>query len=157
VRTGRRESEGVTQQRSPHVLRAIHWVRMDEHYPWNSLSSRYVATELEAEERPWGPYYVGTYDLADIKRSGALFIRKTSMLVDPNLFHLLPVASHAAVPNISWPPHVRVKQGAVKSGAVMANGCVRVAESIHCPPSHALREDVAAAKAAVEAASRKEL
>ena len=53
--------------------------------------------------RAWGPYYLGTYDLKDIKDSGALFIRKVSPLVDANILHILPVDDHSLIPDISWP------------------------------------------------------
>lgn len=37
-----------------------------------------------------------------MKRSGALFIRKVSMLVEPNLFHMLPVNDIKTLPDIEW-------------------------------------------------------
>jgi hypothetical protein len=53
--------------------------------------------------RAWGPYYLGTYDLGMIKKSGALFIRKVSTLVDENILRILPAESHDAIPSIFWP------------------------------------------------------
>lgn len=125
----------------PPRLPGVHstlFVRMDEHYPWTNLQQRYEPP-AGSDARSWGPYFLGVYDLSAIKRSGALFVRKVSAKVDDNLFNLLPVDDHVLLPDISWPtrdspplkvtsrsPHVKTDQ----------NGCVRVAESLHCPPRH---------------------
>ena len=55
-----------------------------------------------------GPYYLGTYDLAKIKDSGALFIRKVSKELDPNLLHLLPVNHKDEIPHIEWPNEINL-------------------------------------------------
>ena len=57
-----------------------------------------------------GPYYLGTYDLGEIKRSGALFIRKVSKEIDPNLFRIFPVTKNEAIPLIDWPNEVKVSK-----------------------------------------------
>jgi hypothetical protein len=96
--------DGTQQQKQPRPMNAMHFIRMDEHYPWNNFAQRYEApNEHTPSRRAWGPYYLGTYDLKDIKDSGALFIRKISPLVDENIFRLLPVDDHADIPDISWP------------------------------------------------------
>lgn len=45
----------------------------------------------------------GVYDLGDVRSSGALFVRKVSAVLDPNLVRLLPVADPTTIPNITWP------------------------------------------------------
>ena len=55
-----------------------------------------------------GPYYLGTYDLGNIKDSGALFIRKVAKELDPYLFSLLPVSNKDEIPDIYWPREVRL-------------------------------------------------
>lgn len=129
------------------VITAGHYVRMDEHYPWSSSRQRYVAGTLDKRERPWGPYYLGVYDLLDIKASRAAFVRKTSPEVDPNLYAILPVEDHALIPPITWPSHaaLTLAQAHPRIHTVTRGNqtdCVRVAESVHCPPSHRLRPDV---------------
>ncbi len=57
-----------------------------------------------------GPYYLGIYDLANIKDSGALFIRKVAKEIDPNLFHLFPVNSKGEIPYIHWPKELQISQ-----------------------------------------------
>ena len=83
-------------------MNAMHYIRMDEHYPWSNFAQRYEAPG-DGTGRAWGPYYLGTYDLKDIKDSGALFIRKVSPLVDANILRILPVDDHSLIPDISWP------------------------------------------------------
>lgn len=130
---------------------------------------------LDKKERPWGPYYVGVYDLGDIRDHRPLFVpfpasarasrfvslapaqvRKASRAVDPNIFRLLPVDDYAEIPDVRWPndhedgAHVGVSAPAPKFETVARGkdvGCIRVAESIHCPPVHTLKPDVAAAHA----------
>ena len=46
---------------------------------------------------------MGIYDLAAIRDSGALFLRKVSRHVDPNLNILLPVDAPYQIPPIGWP------------------------------------------------------
>ena len=55
-----------------------------------------------------GPYYLGVYDLANIRDSGAIFIRKVTKAIDPNLLHLLPVNSRDQIPHIQWPKEVNI-------------------------------------------------
>ncbi|KAJ8602683.1 hypothetical protein CTAYLR_003755 [Chrysophaeum taylorii] len=125
------------------VTTATFYIRMDEHYPWSSGKQRYLAPALDRRERPWGPYYLGAYDLADIRASGAFFVRKTSPLVDPALFQILPVDDHARIPALAWPSHHLTLSDPLPVLPTLANGCVQVAESVHCPPSHTLRPDAA--------------
>lgn len=66
------------------------------------------SAEFSELPRPWGPYYLGIYDLADIRNSGALFMRKVNKEVDPNIFHLLPVNKREEIPNIGWPKQVQI-------------------------------------------------
>merc|ERR1712129_399515 len=71
------------------------------------------ATGGEGPAKPWGPYFLGTYDLGSIRDSGALFVRKVSWAVDKNLVRMLPVKSVGAgkegklewdeLPDIRWP------------------------------------------------------
>jgi len=90
---------------------AIRYERMDEHGPSASGffpdEQRYEVSETGHENdvddpRVWGPYFLGVYDLANIKRSGALFIRKVSIFVEPNLYNMLPVEDVKNLPNIEW-------------------------------------------------------
>jgi hypothetical protein len=80
---------------------------------WNSfplcitcITCIYIYQRYESptsDTRVWGPYYLGTYDLANIKKSRALFMRKVSTKVDENLLRLLPVDKHEDIPDIGWP------------------------------------------------------
>lgn len=95
---------------------AIRYERMDEHVPDPDqqvvTDQRYEVPESLEDvidvPRPWGPYYLGTYDLAKIKDSGALFIRKVSKELDPNLLHLLPVNHKDEIPHIEWPNEINL-------------------------------------------------
>ncbi|KAL3933035.1 MAG: hypothetical protein SGARI_003808, partial [Bacillariaceae sp.] len=75
---------------------AIRYERMDEHVPsssgWFPSEQRYEVPESSGVEqpRPWGPYFLGVYDLANIRDSGALFIRKVSSIIDYNMYNVLP-------------------------------------------------------------------
>jgi hypothetical protein len=96
-------------------ITSIRYERMDEHTPsafgYFAAQQRYrvPASSQELEEpRPWGPYFLGVYDLANIRESGALFIRKVSEHVDPNLLHLLPVERSEDIPPIQWPEEVAI-------------------------------------------------
>jgi hypothetical protein len=76
---------------------------MDENAPnaynkYTSSSSLYDippkfgnVTDGEGPAKPWGPYFLGVYDLGAIRDSGALFVRKVSWTVDSNLVRMLPV------------------------------------------------------------------
>ncbi|KAJ1445002.1 core-2/I-branching enzyme-domain-containing protein [Pelagophyceae sp. CCMP2097] len=125
---------------------ASFYIRMDEHYPWSAQNQRYVSLDLDKPERPWGPYYLGAYDLGDVKKMKALFLRKVSVAVDANIFKVLPVSSFADVPDLSWPKHGRLAVSSPSNFRTVSRGsdegCVRVSESIHCPPNHNLRPDV---------------
>ena len=57
-----------------------------------------------------GPYYLGVYDLANIKETGALFIRKVAKEVDPNLFQIFPVERREDIPDIQWPEEVKINE-----------------------------------------------
>ncbi len=57
-----------------------------------------------------GPYYLGVYDLANIKKSGALFIRKVADELDPNLRNILPVNNKDEIPHIQWPEEVKISE-----------------------------------------------
>ena len=128
-------------------LKSVWYVRMDEHYPWSSHKQRYEAPSHLSTGRPWGPYYVGSYDLGDIKAHRALFVRKASRHVDGNIFRVLPVDDYAKIPDLRWPA-TAVTLSTTKTYETVTRGsetgCVRVAESIHCPPVHNLGGDVAA-------------
>lgn len=146
------------------AMKASFYVRMDEHYPWSSAKQRYQSKDLDKKERPWGPYYLGSYDLGDIRDHRALFVRKTSRRVDAAIFDVLPVDDFDDIPATYWPETPVRRRGiskpaptfpTVKRGA--EEGCVRVAESIHCPPNHKLGDDVHAAKRLAAALSNGEL
>ena len=55
-----------------------------------------------------GPYYLGVYDLANIRDSGAIFIRKVTKAIDHNILHLLPVNSRDEIPYIQWPKEINI-------------------------------------------------
>ena len=128
------------------AMRASFYVRMDEHYPWSSGKQRYRAPALDKKERPWGPYYLGAYDLGDVRDHRALFVRKTSRDVDANVFALLPVDDFAQIPALYWPEGGGLSMSRPQAYETVSrgdeDGCVRVAESIHCPPVHNLGADV---------------
>ena len=107
-------------------MKALRYERMDENAPnawgeWPSSDSLYdippkfkSVTDGEGPSKPWGPYFLGLYDLGNIKDSGALFIRKVSWSVDENLVRMLPVELRESeednmllewdvLPDIRWP------------------------------------------------------
>ena len=90
--------------------------RMDEHYPTAfglyPTDQRYDVPESSLADRPrvWGPYFLGVYDLANIIDSGALFIRKVSVTVDPNIVRLLPVRDWSDLPYIGWPDEIMITE-----------------------------------------------
>ena len=137
----------VTGSNKKVPLKSVWYVRMDEHYPWSSHKQRYEAPPHLSTGRPWGPYYVGSYDLGDIKAHRALFVRKASRHVDGNIFRVLPVDDYAKIPDLRWPA-TAITLSTTKTYETVTRGsetgCVRVAESIHCPPVHNLGGDVAA-------------
>jgi len=90
-------------------MRAARFERMDEQGPsafgFYPLKQRYeVSSSSPINDKPkaWGPYFLGVYDLSDIKHSGALFVRKVSVFVDPNIISMLPVESLNLLPDIKW-------------------------------------------------------
>ncbi|GKY97175.1 hypothetical protein MPSEU_000675900 [Mayamaea pseudoterrestris] len=95
-------------------IKAVRYERMDEHVPSAfgrvPLNQRYeVPNDTNVDQpRPWGPYFLGVYDLAGVRDSGALFLRKVSSLVDHNMVNLFPVKHSSLIPNISWPFHVEL-------------------------------------------------
>jgi len=97
----------------------IRYERMDEHVPsafgYYPTEQRYEVSEralefVKSRGHPWGPYFLGVYDLANIRHSGALFVRKVSQHVDPNLLHLLPVDHVSEIPDITWPDEVQLSE-----------------------------------------------
>lgn len=109
------KSLALGQHSELHVT-SIRYERMDENMPDAFLNvvhdQRYDVPDSLIEvldvPRKWGPYYLGVYDLGNIKESGALFIRKVSKLADPNLFHLFPVSHSEQIPDIRWPTEVKI-------------------------------------------------
>jgi hypothetical protein len=93
---------------------AIRYERMDEHVPtssgWFPTEQRYQVPESSGVDmpRPWGPYFLGVYDLENIQRSGALYIRKVATAIDHNLFNILPVDDPEDIPPISWPKEAKI-------------------------------------------------
>jgi hypothetical protein len=73
-------------------LMAIRYERMDEHVPsssgWFPTDQRYEVPESSGVEqpRPWGPYFLGVYDLANIHDATTLFARKVAN--DYNMYHI---------------------------------------------------------------------
>ena len=107
-------------------ITALRYERMDEHgpimeaYTGNLLLStkqRYKVLNNNENDndtihvKPWGPYYLGIYDLQSIRQSGSLYIRKVSSLVDENLYRVLPVSNFIQdVPIIGWPRQPQPQQ-----------------------------------------------
>lgn len=95
---------------------AVRYERMDEHVPsafgYFPEEQRYnVPPGSDVEQpRPWGPYFLGVYDLANVRDSGALFVRKLSKLVDHNMVRIFPVNQKEEIPDISWPRHVEISE-----------------------------------------------
>jgi Core-2/I-Branching enzyme len=93
------------------AIRHVRFERMDEHMPtsygkfWETQRYQVPDSSLHRLEQPkvWGPYFLGVYDLGDVRESGALFVRKVSALLDPNMVNLLPVDRVTDIPNIHWP------------------------------------------------------
>ena len=94
-------------------LKSMRFERMDEHqvsaFGEVPDTQRYVTPKhfygQQQMSKPWGPYFLGAYDTASIKRSGALFIRKVSQLVEPNIYKIFPQESKDmldALPDIDW-------------------------------------------------------
>lgn len=95
---------------------AIRYERMDEHMPtafgYFPTQQRYEVPNSYSESghvesvRPWGPYFLGVYDLGSIRESGALFVRKVSERIDSNMVRLLPVHHESEIPWVDWPNEV---------------------------------------------------
>jgi len=111
------------------TMYALRYERMDENTPnawgeFRSVEPLYDVppkfsknTDGEAAAKPWGPYFLGVYDLGNIRDSGAIFIRKVSSTVDENLVNMLPVVRKSEsprnldlpawewdeLPDINWP------------------------------------------------------
>jgi len=96
---------------------SIRYERMDENLP-DAFGNVIENQKYEVPEsydnidipKAWGPYYLGVYDLANIKDTGALFIRKVNKMIDSNIFHILPVNSRDEIPYIQWPNEVRISK-----------------------------------------------
>jgi hypothetical protein len=91
----------------------VRYERMDEHYPSAfgvfpenqryQVPEKLVKQNVLDQPRVWGPYFLGVYDLREIRETGAFFARKISALIDPNMVRLLPVDRRDQIPNIQWP------------------------------------------------------
>ena len=102
-------------------MKHLRYERMDENLPnpWGKYHSNHSlydippkfgdATDNEGAAKPWGPYFLGVYDLGAIRDSGALFARKVSRTVDENLVRMFPVEREAElseweiIPDLRWP------------------------------------------------------
>ena len=104
---------------------SLRYERMDENIPnawgeWTSSDPLYdittkfgIETDGEGSAKPWGPYFLGVYDLGSIRDHGALFVRKVSWTVDNNLVRMLPVRRSNSgeggksewdeLPDLRWP------------------------------------------------------
>lgn len=98
-------------------IQSVRYERMDENIPdafGNVVNDqRYQVPDSAIDvdiPREWGPYYLGVYDLGCIKDSGALFVRKVSRTIDPNLHHILPVTKPEQIPTIRWPSEVKISE-----------------------------------------------
>ena len=85
-----------------------------------------------------------------------------SRLVDAALFEVLPVAEHAALPDIGWRrdgANIELLPASAMNLRYVAGrpGCVHVAESVMCPPNHAFDDDDPAARDAALARRAAEL
>jgi Core-2/I-Branching enzyme len=94
----------------------MRYERMDEHYPTSygkfprlqhyKVPKSYIRQNLLDQPKTWGPYFLGIYDMGQIRTSGALFARKISAILDFNMVQLLPVNRTEDIPNIHWPVEV---------------------------------------------------
>lgn len=136
------------------AIYALRYERMDEHRPTASgyfpteqryrVSDRAKGSRGVDDPRVWGPYFLGVYDLANLKASGALFARKVSAGVDPNLYKVLPVTDVARVPDVGWvddvglnitdpPDWERVKADAIRRATLKARIAKRKKHKIKSP------------------------
>jgi hypothetical protein len=96
----------------------IRFERMDEHYPTSygkfpslqryQVPESFVQQSILDQPKIWGPYFLGTYDLGDLRNSGALYARKVSSIVDRNLLQILPVNHTEDIPPIHWPIEISI-------------------------------------------------
>lgn len=98
-------------------IQHLRYERMDEHVPtafdeiWENQRYQVPESSTGVETtRPWGPYFLGVYDLGSIRASGALFVRKISKFVEPNMIRLLPVDNEDEIPKIFWPEEVNITE-----------------------------------------------
>ncbi|GAX29285.1 hypothetical protein FisN_16Hh285 [Fistulifera solaris] len=95
-------------------IQHIRYERMDEHVPtafgylWEYQRYAVPKSSNVDQPRPWGPYFLGIYDLKEIRDSGALFVRKVSDKIDYNVVDMLPVDDSSSIPRIGWPHEVEV-------------------------------------------------
>ncbi|KAL3823303.1 hypothetical protein ACHAXA_010438 [Cyclostephanos tholiformis] len=135
-------------------MHSLRYERMDENNPnawgeWTSSDPLYdittefgIETDGEGPAKPWGPYFLGVYDLGSIRDHGALFVRKVSWTVDSNLVRMLPVRRSNnreegklewdELPDMRWPelgvkirdPFVKAKKKGEKEKEVKTNNDV---------------------------------
>ena len=96
----------------------MRYERMDEHYPTSygkfpsvqhyQVPESFVQQSVLDQPKVWGPYFLGTYDLGDIRDSGALYARKVSSILDRNMIELLPVDRTEDIPPIHWPIEISI-------------------------------------------------
>jgi hypothetical protein len=92
----------------------VRYERMDEHVPtafgylWERQRYAVPGSANVDQPRPWGPYFLGVYDLKEIRDSGALFVRKVSDRIDYNVIDMLPVDGSSSIPRIGWPHEVEI-------------------------------------------------
>lgn len=97
-------------------MTALRYERMDEHAPSAfgvvPLRQHYDVPESSDVDnpKPWGPYFLGVYDLRSIRRTGALYIRKVSQFVEPNLHQILPASTVEEIPDFFWPDEVKISE-----------------------------------------------
>ena len=101
----------TTNATSSSTITDVRYERMDEHVPTSSgylpHNQRYQvppnSSHVVEPVRPWGPYFLGVYDLGNVRTSGAFFVRKVSEFIDDNMIRLLPVEHRSDIPAIYWP------------------------------------------------------
>lgn len=102
------------QNQTTSSIEHIRYERMDEHVPtafgylWENQRYAVPNSANVDAPRPWGPYFLGVYDLKEIKDSGALFVRKVSDRIDYNIVEMLPVYDRNDIPRIGWPKEIEI-------------------------------------------------
>ena len=96
----------------------VRYERMDEHYPTSygkfpsmqhyQVPESFIQQSILDQPKIWGPYFLGTYDLGDIRNTGAFFARKVSALLDRNMIELLPVDRSEEIPFLHWPIEISI-------------------------------------------------